>query len=169
MPMRTAKSCGPDAPTLVSSRRATADDGGKQARSPGRARRKPVKAIARGMPGVSGVLVVTNARAYYHTTRGCGCSGARHSLRPLITEGKEIDSKTRAYQAARSRSCVCERRCLKNLNLQQFIAHASASSPAVIARLDRAPSIPETPAIESRSRSVRDTPAFAGYDGLGCV
>jgi hypothetical protein len=28
--------------------------------------------------------VVTNARAYYHYTRGCGCSGARHSLRPLI-------------------------------------------------------------------------------------
>jgi hypothetical protein len=39
------------------------------------------------MPGVSGVLVVTNARAYYHYTRGCGCSGARHSLRPLIGEG----------------------------------------------------------------------------------
>jgi len=30
------------------------------------------KTIARGMPGVSGVTVVTNARAYYHTTRGCG-------------------------------------------------------------------------------------------------
>jgi hypothetical protein len=40
--MRTAKSCGPDTPTLVSSsRKATfADDGGKQARSPGRARNK---------------------------------------------------------------------------------------------------------------------------------
>ena len=24
------------------------------------------------MPGVSGVTVVTNARVYYHTTRGCG-------------------------------------------------------------------------------------------------
>src|SRR4030088_150180 len=28
-----------------------------------------------------------NARAYYHYTRGCGCSGTRHSLRPLIEEG----------------------------------------------------------------------------------
>ncbi len=37
----TAKSCGPDIPTLVSSWRETADDGGKQARSPGRARNKP--------------------------------------------------------------------------------------------------------------------------------
>jgi len=36
------------------------------------------------MPGVSGVTVVTNARAYYHYTRGCGRIGARHSLRPLI-------------------------------------------------------------------------------------
>ena len=30
------------------------------------------KTISRGMPGVSGVTVVTNARAYYHHTRGCG-------------------------------------------------------------------------------------------------
>src|SRR5216683_2094742 len=50
---RTAKSCGPDAPTLASSSRScvgptglrqniSADDGGKRARSPGRARRKRV-------------------------------------------------------------------------------------------------------------------------------
>jgi hypothetical protein len=42
-----------------------------------------VKTIARGMPGDSGVTVVTNARAIYHTTRGCGRIGARHSLLPL--------------------------------------------------------------------------------------
>jgi hypothetical protein len=45
MLVRTAKSCGPDAPTLASSWRATADDGGKRARSPGRARRKPLKPL----------------------------------------------------------------------------------------------------------------------------
>jgi hypothetical protein len=49
--LRTAKSCGPDAPTLASSWRScvgptglrqniSADDGGKRARSPGRARNK---------------------------------------------------------------------------------------------------------------------------------
>jgi UDP-N-acetylenolpyruvoylglucosamine reductase len=27
------------------------------------------------MPGDPGATVVTNARAYYHTTRGCGCNG----------------------------------------------------------------------------------------------
>ena len=41
--LRTAKSCGPDAPTLASSSREAifVGDGGKKARSPGRARYKP--------------------------------------------------------------------------------------------------------------------------------
>ena len=58
MLQRTAKSRGPDAPTLASSLRRhvgptglrqpiSADDGGKQARSPGRARRKPLKPLDR--------------------------------------------------------------------------------------------------------------------------
>jgi hypothetical protein len=72
MLQRTAKSCGPDAPTLVSSSRScvgptglrqniSADDGGKTARSPGRARHTPLKPSRAGMPGDSGVLVVTRA------------------------------------------------------------------------------------------------------------
>jgi hypothetical protein len=46
---RTAKSGGPDTPTLVSSRRDDdlADDGGKKARSPGRVRRTPLKPLRR--------------------------------------------------------------------------------------------------------------------------
>jgi hypothetical protein len=43
---RTAKSCGPDASTLVSSWRIQfADDGDKRARSPGKARNKPLKPL----------------------------------------------------------------------------------------------------------------------------
>jgi hypothetical protein len=53
--LRTAKSCGPDAPTLASSGPRcfgiVACDGGKQARSPGRARRKPLKPFACGNAG----------------------------------------------------------------------------------------------------------------------
>jgi hypothetical protein len=68
---RTAKSCGPDAPTLASSlaefcrpnramtKRYPRDDGGKRARSPGRARHKPLKPLRAGMPGDSGVPVAT--------------------------------------------------------------------------------------------------------------
>jgi hypothetical protein len=41
------------------------DDGGKQARSPGRARRKPLKPSRAGMPGDPGATVVTNACAHY--------------------------------------------------------------------------------------------------------
>jgi hypothetical protein len=65
--LRTAKSCGPDAPTLASSFRGAirASEGGKKARSPGRARRKPLKPSRAGMPGDPGATVVTNACAYY--------------------------------------------------------------------------------------------------------
>src|SRR6202158_4259923 len=95
MLLRTAKSCGPDAPTLASSLRScvgptglrqdiSADDGGKRARSPGRARRKPLKPLRAGTPGDSGVLVVTRVRS---TTiiahEAAGATGIRRSPRPL--------------------------------------------------------------------------------------
>jgi len=88
MLQRTAKSCGPDAPTLASSSRMLcrpnrvqmqckfANDGGKRARSPRRARRKPLKPLRAGMPGDSGVLVVTRVRSTTtKCTRDRGCSG----------------------------------------------------------------------------------------------
>jgi hypothetical protein len=52
------------------------------------------------------VTVVTNARVYYTPRAAAGASGARHSLRPLIGEGRTFRQKTRAKHAARSRSCV---------------------------------------------------------------
>jgi len=73
---RTAKSCGPDASTLAFKflrSKLLRDDGDKRARSPGRARRKPLAPSRAGMPGDPGATVVTNARVYYHYTRGCGC------------------------------------------------------------------------------------------------
>jgi hypothetical protein len=42
--------------------------------------RKPPRA---GIPGDSGVLVVTNARAFYTTRAAAGALGARHSPHPL--------------------------------------------------------------------------------------
>src|SRR5882672_647139 len=59
-------------------------DGGKKDRSPGRARRKPLKPLRAGMPGDSGVLVVTRVRST--TTRAheaAGATGTRRSPRPL--------------------------------------------------------------------------------------
>ena len=63
-------------------------DGGKKARSPRRARRKPLKPLRGECRAFSGVTVVTNARVYYTTRAAAGASGARHSLRPLISEGR---------------------------------------------------------------------------------
>jgi hypothetical protein len=93
--LRTAKSCGPDAPTLASSwRKATfANDGGKQARSPRRARRKPLKPLRGECRVISGVTVVTNARVYYTPRAAAGASSARHSLRPLNFRGQHAPVK----------------------------------------------------------------------------
>jgi len=48
-----------------------AGDGDKQARSPG-STKETVKTIARGMPGETGVTVVTCSCAFFICTRGCG-------------------------------------------------------------------------------------------------
>src|ERR1700681_3191648 len=103
MLLRTAKSCGPDAPTLASSLRScvgptglrqniSADDGGKRARSPGRARRKPLKPLRAGMPGDSGVLVVTRVRSTTtKCTRGRGCNG--HPAFPTPSLGERFHAQ----------------------------------------------------------------------------
>ena len=56
-----------------------------------------VKTIARGMPGVSGVTVVTNARVYY-TTRGCGRIG-----RPAFPAPSVWRDKVHAHNSGGSR------------------------------------------------------------------
>src|ERR1700722_20459492 len=76
-------------------------NGGKQARSPGRARSKPLKPFAQGRPGVLGEPVVTNSRVFYFYTRGCGCAGApafpapsdgceRSKLGQIVSRGRAL-------------------------------------------------------------------------------
>src|SRR5260370_37493715 len=101
MLQRTAKSCGPDTPTLVSSLRScvgpaglrqnlSADDGGKRARSPGRVRHKPLKPLRAGMPGDSGVLVVTPVRSpNTKCTRGSGSTA--HPAFPTPSLGRHTN------------------------------------------------------------------------------
>src|SRR5258707_6068351 len=97
--LRTAKSCGPDAPTLASSLRKacrpyrartsyiSADDGGKRARSPGRARNKPLKPLRAGMPGDPGGPVVATLVCHQHFAHeAAGATGTPHSPRPLLGE-----------------------------------------------------------------------------------
>jgi hypothetical protein len=112
--MRTAKSCGPDAPTPASSSRRQAgptgfdkpysrDDGGKQARSPGRARRKPLKPLRRECR-VNRCDRGDYARVLISfCMRGCG-----RSERPAFPAPSVIGANgffiTRAF-APRERSC----------------------------------------------------------------
>jgi hypothetical protein len=116
MLMRTAKSCGPDAPTLASSSRRSVgptgrgqnlnplDDGGKTARSPGRARHTPLKPLRAGMPGDSGVLVYSCAFYQYkvHTRpRVQRAPGVPHALL-----GRKNSCTARAHRAASAKSFV---------------------------------------------------------------
>ena len=64
-------------------------DGGKRARSPGRARRKPLKPLRAGMPGYSGELAV-NTRVHLQLPcahEAAGALGTRHSPRPHFSRG----------------------------------------------------------------------------------
>src|SRR5258706_8792769 len=109
--LRTAKSCGPDAPTLASSSRRrvgptgrtysiSVDDGGKKARSPGRARRKPLKPLRAGMPGVSGGPVVATLVCHQHFAHeAAGAAGTRHSPCPLFSWARD-SCTTRAHRVA---------------------------------------------------------------------
>jgi hypothetical protein len=103
---RTAKSCGPDAPTLVSSwRDFPLNDGGKKARSPGRARRKPLKPLRREGRVESGEPVVTTRVLSTFAHEAAGALGTRLSLRPLSCEAKDRAQLGRI--APRERGVVC--------------------------------------------------------------
>jgi hypothetical protein len=75
-------------------------DGGNKARLSGETTKETVKTIARGMPDVSGVTVVTCLRAFYFARKAAGATGARHSLRPLIS-GRKVDAQLGRICAAR--------------------------------------------------------------------
>ena len=83
---RTAKSCGPDAPTLASSRQVvTCRRQWQESPVTGESAKETVKTIARGMPGETGVTVVTMLVCFFiFACEAAGASRARHSLRPLM-------------------------------------------------------------------------------------
>src|ERR1700721_4303120 len=85
-----------------------AGDGGKKARSPGRARKKPLKPFAQGMPESSGEPVVTTRVFSFTRNRGC-VSGARHSLRPLIFRADVFSDHSEAICLAGMYKCVIAR------------------------------------------------------------
>jgi hypothetical protein len=116
MLLRTAKSCGPDAPTLASSSRdgVSAQPGADRpqipqatvAKEPGHRGEREIsrKTIACGNAGRSGVLVVARVRSTNtKCTRGCGCSG--HPAFPTPSSGRKI--KARLGRIASRGANVC--------------------------------------------------------------
>jgi hypothetical protein len=109
---RTAKSCGSGAPTLapklVKTRSRLTGDGGKKARSPGRARISR-NTIAQGRPDDRLVPVVQPRAFCLHADHGCG----RHPAfpAPSVLGGRFIRI-TRTFHAARTKTHIhrhCER------------------------------------------------------------
>src|ERR1700730_10824501 len=116
MLLRTAKSCGPDAPTLASSLAEvlSALPGSDKtliremtvAKEPGHRGEPDIsrKTIACGNAGRSGVLVVTRVRSTNtKCTRGRGCSG--HPAFPTPSSGRKI--KARLGRIASRGANVC--------------------------------------------------------------
>src|SRR6476659_3518226 len=88
---RTAKSCGSDAPTPASSLREEAQATVSNKHGHRGEHEVSRKTIARGMPGRSGVTVVTMLVCFFSFAReAAGASRARHSLRPLNFRGTNV-------------------------------------------------------------------------------
>src|SRR4029077_11573622 len=105
--MRTAKSCGSDAPGPASSLREEAQ--ATVSSKPGHRGEREVsrKTIARGMPGDFRCDRGDYARVlFYFAREAAGALSARHSLRPLSSERRTSACKPRAHRAARSRSRI---------------------------------------------------------------
>src|SRR6266403_798791 len=103
---RTAKSCRSGAPMPASSLREEAR--ATVSNKPGHRGEHEVsrKTIARGMPGETGVTVVTTLVClFFITHEAAGASSARHSLRPLISGGATFRVKL-ARNARRDREAV---------------------------------------------------------------
>ena len=125
--LRTAKLRGPDALTLASSW-SVPPMVRPQARSPGSAE-ETVKTIARGMPDVSGMTVVTNVCATYPRTwlRTRRASGIPCGLRSH--EGVRVVQKPGRFHAARMSRHIS---CLKlngSLRMRRYATAPTIDTP----------------------------------------
>jgi hypothetical protein len=71
----------------------------------GESTKETVKTIARGMPDVSGVTVVTNACAFYHYTRGCG-RAERPAFPAPLSEGGHSWSNSDEFRRGSAEVCL---------------------------------------------------------------
>ena len=170
-PVRTAKSCGPDTPTLVPSRREmiAPTRGARKPGSPGRARRTPLKPSRREgrmfgqSPGDCRLLFLLQAG------HGCGLHPAFPA--PSVDfEGARMMHNSGTMCRGTANMCVdvslilgCHAplpACAKASARPRVQGRAIALAEAACG----ASSIPETSAIEPKGRGVLDRPVEPGDD-----
>jgi hypothetical protein len=125
MLLRTAKSCGPDAPTLVSSlRKVFRRRRWQQSPVTGESAKETVKTIAQGRPGHSGEPVATTlVCSTLFCTRGCGCSGHPAFPAPSVLFGAQDSSTTRALERrGNAGACLCDVIARSNATKQSILS-----------------------------------------------
>ena len=71
----------------------------------GESTKETVKTIARGMPGVSGVTVVTCLRAFYFCTQGCGRIERPAFPAPSVSRGRKFLQTSGAWRRGKADLC----------------------------------------------------------------
>jgi hypothetical protein len=151
---RTVKSCRSGAPMPASSLREEAQATVSTKHGHRGEREVSRKTIARGMPGRSGVTVVTNSCVCFFTHEAAGASRARHSLRPLFL-GQRIHAQLGRI-APRDRAAM-----FWKLGQRHCDTNAPRSQPSSPGSTGRS-SIPEMAVMESRGRGLLDPPHARG-------
>ena len=123
--MRTAKTRGPDPPTLGSSLRVTSSQA-TVAIKPGHRGERAIsrQTIVQGMPDCSGGPVVTNACAFYQRARGCGCIERPAFPAPSVLRGTRSMHHSGAKRAAGMLRHVSRRHCERSEAIQTASADA---------------------------------------------
>src|SRR6266404_1363953 len=118
----------------------SAGDGGKQARSPGRARRKPLKPLRRECRVMPVCTCGDYARVLFHFAReAAGALRARHSLRPLNSSGQDVKAKL-ACDARRDRGGLSARKEMRLVYLSPQAGRGKKSSiqhPLAVGAVER--------------------------------
>jgi hypothetical protein len=107
-----------------------ADDGGNKARSPGRARSKPLKPL-RGEGRIDPTSpVVTNSCAYLVAREAAGAAGTRSSLRPhLRVAPRSLFFQRRKVHASLGRIRSREREAVSTIPLRPILRDARERAP----------------------------------------
>ena len=131
---RTAKPCGPDAPTLafksVDDASHHDDDGGKKARSPGRARSKPLKPLRREGRMTPPLPVATTLVCFFICTRGCGCG--EHPVFPAPSRFQEGEGLAKLGRyPRRGKEKLCPTSDVIACDKREAFAQGSGSDEAI--------------------------------------